>query len=67
MSNLSLLFAPVTQVLSNASLASRDIELDAFDASVTAKRTGNAARGEPADYLLPSGVESLEHWLDLNA
>ncbi len=67
MSYLSLLFTSVTQGMSNTYGASREIELQAFAASNAAERAGDHAGSRADEYLLPSGIASLEHWLDLNA
>jgi hypothetical protein len=67
MSHLSLLFTPVTQGLSNASEKNREGEreirttLDAVE--ITCSGTGSGV----GNYRLPSGIVSLDHWLDLNA
>lgn len=67
MSYLSLLFTSVTQTLSNRSPASRDNPLDVFGIRDAAESAGGGAWGAAEDNLLPAGIASLEHWLDLNA
>jgi hypothetical protein len=67
MSYLSLLVASVTPGISNRSTASREIEPEVFASSSAAESAWNGTRGGADEYLLPSGIASLEHWLDLNA
>lgn len=72
MSYLSFLFAAQTPTSSmvNVSRAGHAAESEAFAGGerdrVSAPRESTA--GDRAiDYRLPSGVVSMEHWLDLNA
>jgi hypothetical protein len=67
MSYLSLLFRSETRNLSNACTASREVEPDVFPLADASASAWNRPRGAANDYLLPSGIASLEHWLDLNA
>lgn len=67
MSYLSLLVASVTQGVSIPSTASREIEPEVYASSSAAESAWNGTRGGSDEYLLPSGIDSLEHWLDLNA
>lgn len=67
MSYLSLLFASVSQGLSNRSPASRENALDVFGIRDAAESASSGVWGAAEDYLLPAGIASLEHWLDLNA
>jgi hypothetical protein len=67
MSYLSLLFTSETQSMSNAYPAGREVEPDAFALSDASESAWNGPRGGMNDYLLPLGIASLEHWLDLNA
>lgn len=63
MSYLTLLFSSQTLEMVNGSEAEHEIVagLDSCEKAWTA--AGNV----PDDYLLPSGIVSMEHWLDLNA
>jgi hypothetical protein len=67
MSYLSLLFTPATQGLSNATERNRESEREFHvpleAAEITCSGTGSGA----GNYRLPSGIVSLDHWLDLNA
>lgn len=67
MSYLSLLFTSVTSATSNTCAVSREVAPEAFAGSCAAERARDDARSRPDEYLLPSGIASLEHWLDLNA
>ncbi|HEY7428086.1 MAG TPA: hypothetical protein VH682_27885 [Gemmataceae bacterium] len=68
MSHLSLLFgSQVSSGMSGASAAG--VEAFAPRTGPDARETACAAvvASRPDDYTLPSGVASMEHWLDLNA
>ncbi len=67
MSYLSLLFSLPLRSLSNASGANRQPEHDVFAESDAAERAWISAGNGPSDSLLPLGIASMEHWLDLNA
>ena len=67
MSYLSLLFPTLTQSESNTSVASWQIEPEVSTSSHALESVGDSARVESDEYVLPSGIASLEHWLDLNA
>jgi hypothetical protein len=67
MSYTSLLFTYGTQSLSNTCTMSREVEPDVYALPDAPESAGNGPRSGANDYLLPSGVVSLEHWLDLNA
>lgn len=67
MSYLSLLLASVTQGLSNTSTASHGNPIEGRGFLDTGERACSLHRGASEEYVLPSGIESLEHWLDLNA
>jgi len=67
MSYTSLLFTSGTQSLSNTCAVSREVEPEVFAVADAPESAWNGPRGGANDYLLPSGIASLEHWLDLNA
>lgn len=67
MSHLSLLFTPATQDLSNASGMSRENEREVHAALDAAEETYAGTGSGASNYQLPSGIVSLDHWLDLNA
>ncbi len=68
MSHLSLLFGPQ---ISSGMLGASGAGVEAFAPRSwpDARESACAAVGTsgPDDYTLPSGVASMEHWLDLNA
>lgn len=67
MSYLTLLFPSQTQGMVNVSEASRETEHELFtDAGAGEKMWTRSGEGTE-DHLLPSGIVSMEHWLDLNA
>jgi hypothetical protein len=67
MSYLSLLFTSATQGMSDSCGVNRETEYEAHVAPHTTE-SGRIDRGNTSnDYCLPSGIASLEHWLDLNA
>jgi hypothetical protein len=63
MSYLSLLLASQVRSLSNASEVGEPAERETLPPPAWLDVVGE--RGD--DCILPSGVASLEHWLDLNA
>jgi hypothetical protein len=65
MSDLSLLFSNV-QELSPAAQEIRQPQAEIRNDTWETAACGIAA-GLPAEQGLPSGVASMEHWLDLNA
>ncbi|HTU92825.1 MAG TPA: hypothetical protein VMF69_22280 [Gemmataceae bacterium] len=67
MSHLSLLFTSAMQGMANDFRKSRESETDVRTAPDALERARIGMRGEADDYRLPSGIASLEHWLDLNA
>jgi hypothetical protein len=67
MSHLSLLFTSATQGTSNAFGMNRQTEHEVHAAPDTAESAWTGTGDESNDYRLPSGIASLEHWLDLNA
>jgi hypothetical protein len=67
MSYLSLLFTSATQGMANAPRPCRETEGEAHAALDVLEKMRPGPTGGPNDYQLPSGVASLEHWLDLNA
>ena len=69
MSYLSFLFSsqPHTQSLRNVSGASRAAEREGFAEPDTGGNAWTTSGDGAIDYLLPSGILSMEHWLDLNA
>jgi hypothetical protein len=67
MSYLSLLYTPATQGLSNAPAMSRETEREVHTAPDTVKNTFAGTGSGASNYQLPSGIVSLDHWLDLNA
>ena len=67
MSHLSLLFMPATQGLSNASAMGRETEREVHTAPDTAENTCAGMGSGAGNFRLPSGIVSLDHWLDLNA
>lgn len=67
MSYLSLLFTSATQGMANALQPRRETEGEAHAALDVLEKVWPRMTGGPNDYQLPSGVASLEHWLDLNA
>lgn len=67
MSHLSLLFTPATQGLSNASAMSRETQREVHTAPDAAENTYTGTGSGASNYQLPSGIVSLDHWLDLNA
>jgi len=64
MSYLSLLFTSKVHAMSPAARESRnsmsEIGMEDWD-------TGSPLQGEEGERVLPLGIHSLEHWLDLNA
>jgi hypothetical protein len=72
MSYPSLLFTSATQGMAKASGAGGVSPLSALGeptppAPDTLQQAWTGKGGEPNAYHLPSGIASLEHWLDLNA
>jgi hypothetical protein len=67
MSDLSLLFTSELGSMSNVCLTGREVDSDGFSLPDGTDSAWNGSRGAANDYLLPSGIASLEHWLDLNA
>ena len=67
MSYHSLLFTSATQDLSNASVRRGDTELEARTALDVGENTYSGTGSGADNYQLPSGIVSLDHWLDLNA
>jgi hypothetical protein len=53
--------------MANVCLTSREVDSDVFTLSDGEESAWNVARNAANDYVLPSGIASLEHWLDLNA
>lgn len=66
MSYLSLLFTSATQGMANAPRPGWEIEGEAHAALDVLEKVWPGMTGAPNNYQLPSGVASLEHWLDLN-
>lgn len=67
MSYVSLLFSPATQELLNASAMRGDTELDVRASLDAGDNAYNGTGSGVGSYRLPSGIQSLDHWLDLNA
>ena len=72
MSYLSLLFTSALRGMTSASGAGNVSPMRALGGlSPTApdslEKAWIGTGGEPDNYRLPSGIASLEHWLDLNA
>jgi hypothetical protein len=67
MSYLSLLFTPETKSLTNASRMNPEKEHQASTASDAAQTAYPGTGSGASNYQLPSGIVSLDHWLDLNA
>ena len=67
MSYLTLLFPSQTQGMANVSEASREAEHELFTSPDACESAWIGAGDVLDDYLLPSGIASMEHWLDLNA
>ena len=72
MSCLSLLFPSATHGMANRSGAGGISSLSAFreltpPAPGAFEKAWTGTGSEPDNYRLPSGIASLEHWLDLNA
>jgi hypothetical protein len=67
MSYISLLFTSGVQSLANACTASRKVEPDLFTSMGAAENAWDDPEGRGDGYYLPTGIASLEHWLDLNA
>jgi hypothetical protein len=73
MNCLSLLFASATQGTPNSCGTSSTIPPSSMTAGSPARPVSEAVHsasehrgGGLDDYLLPSGIASMEHWLDLN-
>jgi hypothetical protein len=64
---LSLLFTSITQILSNPSPVNHVEEPAVFCIPDSVNSASNCTWDATEDYLLPSGIVSLEHWIDLNA
>jgi len=69
MSYLSFPFAAQTPTRSmrNVSGASHAAEREGFAEPDTGGSAGTVAGDGATNYRMPSGVASMEHWLDLNA
>jgi hypothetical protein len=67
MSYTSLLFTSGTQSLSSTCTVSQVIEPDGIALADAPESAWHGPGGGANDYMLPSGIASLEHWLDLNA
>jgi len=67
MSYLTLLFPSQTQGMVNVSEASRQEEHEVFAEAGVCESGWMREEEATADHLLPSGIVSMEHWLDLNA
>jgi hypothetical protein len=72
MNNPSVLFSSSTRnvpnIRGNMELRSRsELGGNTFPAPNGIESSGNARGGAANEYRLPSGIASLEHWLDLNA
>lgn len=65
MMNLSLQLP--AQALRNVFGRNQVTEREAYAPPDTRESTWTRAGDGADDYLLPSGIESIEHWLDLNA
>lgn len=66
MSYLSLLLPSATQGMSNDVGMGREIEREVHAVQDAAENACSGTGGGSDHYRLPSGVTSLEHWLDLN-
>lgn len=67
MSYLTLLFPSQTQGMMNVLEASREAEHEVFAEAGGCQSEWMREEEATADHLLPSGIVSMEHWLDLNA
>lgn len=67
MSYLTLLFPSQTQGMVNSSDTNREAEHEEFTGRGPCDGACSGAGDAPDDYLLPAGIVSMEHWLDLNA
>ncbi|HTU19147.1 MAG TPA: hypothetical protein VMG10_13890 [Gemmataceae bacterium] len=67
MSFATLLFPSQAQGMVNVAQASREEEHELFTGFDACEKACDGAGRVPEDYLLPSGIFSMEHWLDLNA
>ena len=67
MSYLTLLFPSQTRGMANVSEANREAEHEVFTGTDACENTWTPVGEGPDDCLLPSGIVSMEHWLDLNA
>jgi hypothetical protein len=67
MSYLSLLFSSATWGTANASGVNRDDDRDFFTEPDAGEGAWTGGENGPEDGLLPLGIASMEHWLDLNA
>jgi hypothetical protein len=64
MSYLSMLFAAKTQ---GCSLSTREIRNSQSEIQMEDLHFSSSSPAGPSEQTLPSGVASMEHWLDLNA
>ena len=67
MSYLTLLFPSQTQGMVNVAEASREAEHAVFADAGACEGMWTRSEEGAEDHLLPSGIVSMEHWLDLNA
>ena len=67
MSHLNLLFTSATQGLLTATGKSRQTKSESYTDADEAESACPGSGGLSDNYRLPSGIDSLEHWLDLNA
>ncbi len=67
MSYLSLQFKSVPQNLSSACRMRRETERDVPTAPDAVESTNTGTGSGVGGFQLPSGIVSLDHWLDLNA
>lgn len=67
MSYLSLQLKSAPQNLSNACRMRREPELDVHTAPDAVESTNSGTGSGMGGFQLPSGIVSLDHWLDLNA
>ncbi len=67
MSYLSLQFKSAPQNLSNACRMRRETEREILTAPDAVESTNTGTGSGLSGFQLPSGIVSLDHWLDLNA
>lgn len=67
MSYISLLFHSAMHHPSNTSAMRGETEFEARTVSDARENTCTGTGSAAGNYRLPSGIVSLDHWLDLNA